>query len=136
MSEENKTIYLRTLKEYFEGGDEAVLEALYADNHVNHFVGVKGAEEWKQFMVPFRVGFSDLHFAVHFQMADEDKVLNCWTAHATHTGDLMGIPATGKKVSFNGMSAARIEDGKVVEEWSSLDMFSLMQQLGAIPPMG
>ena len=53
MSKQNKTIYLRTLKEYFEGGDEAVLEALYADTHVNHFVGVNGAEAWKQFMAPF-----------------------------------------------------------------------------------
>ena len=69
-------------------------------------------------------------------MADEDKVLNCWTAYATHSGDLMGIPATGKNVSFNGMSVGRIEDGKVVEEWTLMDMFSLMQQLGMIPPMG
>jgi steroid delta-isomerase-like uncharacterized protein len=136
MSEENKAIYLRGLKEYFEGGDEAVLEALYPDNHVNHFLGVNGAEAWKQFNVPFREGFTGLHFTVHFQMADEDKVLNCWTAQATHSGDLMGIPASGKEVSFNGMSVGRIEDGKVVEEWTVLDMFGLLQQLGAIPPVG
>ena len=69
-------------------------------------------------------------------MADEDRVLNCWTANATHSGDLMGIPVTGKNVSFNGMSVGRIEDGKVVEEWTLMDMFSLMQQLRVIPPMG
>ncbi len=136
MSEQNKAIYLRILEEYFAGDDEAILRASYADNHVNHFLGISGAEAWIQFMAPFRMGLSDIHFTVHFQMADGDKVLNCWTANAAHTGDLMGIPATGKRVSFNGMSTARIEDGKVVEEWTMLDMLSLMQQLGAIPPMG
>jgi steroid delta-isomerase-like uncharacterized protein len=136
MSEENKNIYSRLLKEYFQDGDEAVIDALYADNHVNQFVGVNGAEAWKKFMVPFQVGLPDLQFTLHFQMADGDKVMNCWTGNATHTGDFMGIAATGKKVSFNGMSVARIENGKVVEEWTVLDMFSLMQQLGAIPSMG
>ena len=132
---ENKTIYRRILKDYFENDDETVLEELYAANHVNHFLGVNGAQAWKQFMVPFREGFPDLHFTIHFQMADDDKVLNCWTAHTTHTGAFMGIPASGKKVSFNGMSVARIEDGKMVEEWSLVDMFSLMQQLEVIPSM-
>ena len=59
---ENKTIYRRILKDYFENDDETVLEELYAANHVNHFLGVNGAQAWKQFMVPFREGFPDLHF--------------------------------------------------------------------------
>jgi predicted ester cyclase len=34
------------------------------------------------------------------------------------------------------MSIGQIENGKVVEEWSVMDVFSLLQQLGAIPPTG
>jgi steroid delta-isomerase-like uncharacterized protein len=136
MSEENKAIYLRILKDFFEGGDAAVIDELYDDKHVNHFMGINGAEAWKQFMVPWRTAYPDVHFELHFQMADGDKVLNSWTAHGTHTGELMGIPATGKKTSFSGISIARIKDGKVIEEWSVMDMFSLMQQLGVIPAMG
>jgi steroid delta-isomerase-like uncharacterized protein len=134
MSTDNKTIYLRLLNEYFAGGNEAVLDATYAENHVNHFVGVNGAQAWKQFMIPFQAAFPDLHFTMHFQMAERDKVLNCWTAHATHRGDFMGIPATGKQVAYNGLSVGRLEGGKVVEEWTLLDMFGLMQQLA--PPQG
>ena len=86
----------------------------------------------EQFLIPFQAAFPDLHFTVHFQMAESDKVLNCWTAHATHRGDFMGIPATGRQVAYNGMSVGRLEGGQVVEEWTLLDMFGLMQQLA--PP--
>ena len=133
---DNKAIYLRLLNDYFAGGDEAVLDTTYAENHVNHFAGVNGAEAWKKFMIPFRAAFPDLHFTVHFQIAEGDKVLNCWTAHATHSGDFMGIPATGRKVAYNGMSVGRMTDGKVVEEWTVMDMFALLQQIGALPGAG
>jgi steroid delta-isomerase-like uncharacterized protein len=136
MSTDNKAIYLRLLNEYFGGGDEAVLDECYAENHVNHFVGVNGAEAWKRYRAPFQAALPDTHFTVHFQMAEGDKVVNCWTAHATNTGDFMGIPATGKQIAYNGISIARFEGGKVVEEWTVMDVFALMQQLGAIPPMG
>ena len=96
------------------GGNEAVLDATYAENHVNHFVGVNGAQAWKQFMIPFQAAFPDLHFTVHFQMGEGNKVLNCWTAHATHRGDFMGIPATGRQVAYNGLSVGRLEGGQVV----------------------
>jgi steroid delta-isomerase-like uncharacterized protein len=135
MATDNKTIYLRILNEYFAGGDETVLDAFYADNHVNHFVGVNGAAAWKQFIIPFRVAFPDMHFTVHFQMADGDKVLNCWTAHATHRGDFMGVPATGRQVNYNGLSVGRFQNGKVVEEWTVMDMLALLQQIGAVPSM-
>ena len=136
MSADNKTIYLRILNEFFSGGNEAVLDEFYAENHVNHSVGVNGAEAWKQYMIPFQAAFPDLHFTAHFQMVEGDQVLNCWTAHATHTGDFMGIPATGKQVAYNGMSVGRFEGGKVVEEWTVMDMFTLLQQLGAMPASG
>ena len=45
----------------------------------------------------------------------------------------MGIPATGRQVAYNGLSVGRLEDGKVVEEWTVMDMLALMQQIGAAP---
>ena len=134
--EEIKAVYRRVLKEYFEEGNEAVADELYPANHVNHTMNIHGPEEWKQFVAPWRPAFPDLRFEIEFQVAEGDMVMNHWMAHATHTGDFMGIPATGKKVSFAGMSVGRIVDGKIVEEWSLMDTFGLMQQLGAIPSPG
>ena len=59
-----------------------------------------------------------------------DKVVIAITLTGTHTGGLMGIPATGKPLKVHGMVLSRLEDGKIVEEWEILDMLGMFQQLG------
>ncbi|HTD64844.1 MAG TPA: ester cyclase, partial [Verrucomicrobiae bacterium] len=54
-------------------------------------------------------------------------------ATGTNTGELNGMPATGKKSSTVGVMTTKFDDGKVVEAWSIFDTFGLMQQLGIIP---
>ena len=51
----------------------------------------------------------------------------------THRGEFQGIPPTGKEVAFSSMKFNRVVDAKVEEHWVELDLFGLMQQLGAIP---
>jgi predicted ester cyclase len=46
---------------------------------------------------------------------------------------LMGIPPTGKHVTLEGITIFRVENGKVVEEWSQADQLVLMRQLGVVP---
>ena len=48
----------------------------------------------------------------------------------------MGIPATGKRVTFSGITINRVSGGKVVEDRTNFDQLGLMQQLGAIPAAG
>jgi predicted ester cyclase len=45
----------------------------------------------------------------------------------------MGIPATGKKISFTETHIVRIANGKAVEHWGNQDDMGTMQQLGVIP---
>ena len=47
----------------------------------------------------------------------------------------MGIPATGKVVTWTCILIARFAGGKCVEDWRSADVLGFLQQLGAIPPM-
>jgi predicted ester cyclase len=58
-----------------------------------------------------------------------DRVV--WTA--THTGDFMGIPATGKQIKVSEMHINRFEGGKLAERWGAWDQLGMMQQLGVIP---
>ena len=62
-----------------------------------------------------------------------DKLVARWSAHGTHTGELMGIPPTGKKVSIGGIAIDHFENGQSVELWEIFDQLGLMQQLGVIP---
>jgi hypothetical protein len=54
----------------------------------------------------------------------------------THKGEFMGIPPTGKSVSFGVIDIIRIAEGKVVEHWGLMDSMAMRQQLGAMPASG
>jgi predicted ester cyclase len=43
----------------------------------------------------------------------------------------MGIPPTGKRVTFTGISITQFIDGEIVEHWAEFDLLGLLQQLGA-----
>ncbi len=75
----------------------------------------------------------DFSFTVEDQMAQGDRVCTRWTWNGRHTGDFMGIPATGKEVSMTGCTIHRCTpDGKITEGWWQYDRLGLMEQLGAL----
>jgi steroid delta-isomerase-like uncharacterized protein len=80
-----------------------------------------------------RAAFPDLSLDVHDIIAERDRVAILYTLHATHDGEMMGIPASGQRVSSEGMVFARLRDGKVTERWGVQDMLTLLQQIGAFP---
>ena len=77
--------------------------------------------------------FPDLHVTVEDLIAEGDKIVGRVTLTGTHQGELLGIPATGKKVAFSEIHIVRISNGKAVEHWEIADIMSMMQQLGVIP---
>jgi predicted ester cyclase len=54
---------------------------------------------------------------------------------ATHTGDLDGIPPTGRRVRVTGIAIALISSSslQIVEEHANSDMLGLLKQIGVIP---
>jgi predicted ester cyclase len=66
-------------------------------------------------------------------LTDGDRVIERTSAAATHTGDFNGIPATDNKVAWTEIHIYRMENGKIAEMWSEVDLLSLLVQLGAIP---
>ena len=89
----------------------------------------------KQMMPAFFTALPDLHYTVEDLIAEGDKVVCRYTWRATHHGEYMGVPATGKVVTMTGIVISRFAGGKVVEDWRQADDLGLLQQLGAIPQM-
>ena len=87
----------------------------------------------QQTVLPFIQAFSDWHGTVDDVIVQGDKVVNRWRGQGTHTGNQMGMPATGKAVTITGITIFRVAGNKIVEEWTQMDVFGLMQQLGVIP---
>jgi len=117
----------------------AVVDEVAGANYVSHSFppGLPpGREGLKAFISAFHTAFPDGHLSVDHMIDSGDTVATRLTFRGTHTGDFMGIPPTGKKVTVPALDMARYADGKLVEHWGGPDQMSLLQQLGVIPAPG
>ena len=136
--EENKAI-LRRAFDFWNTGDASAIDQLIAPDYVLHLGGrpdVTGIDAYRGFYAVYRNAFPDQRWTVEDEIAEGDKIVARWTLRATHSGELMGIPPTGKEVMVTGISIARVANGKLAEGWVQSDILGLLQQIGAIPASG
>ena|SRR5947209_15476757 len=126
-SEANKAIVRRYMEEAWNKGNVDVLDEVFTPELVARLKPLVGA---------FRAAFPDWHCVIDDFVVEGDKVANRWSCTATHTGNLFGIPPTGKSVAVEGITIHEIVDGRIVSDWSQSDQLSLMQQLGVVPSPG
>jgi steroid delta-isomerase-like uncharacterized protein len=93
---------------------------------------VTGAEALKHVWAVLLEAFPDLHLTVEDIIAEGDKVVVRNTVTGTHRGEYMGLPPTGKSVTYNEIFIFRIVDGRIAETWGVVDVLSQMKQLGVI----
>lgn len=67
-------------------------------------------------------------------IAEGDKVAHRMSGEGTHRGVYLGVPPTGRHVTWSAIDIWRIVDGKLAEHWMEADRLGVMQQLGLIPP--
>jgi predicted ester cyclase len=80
--------------------------------------------------------FNPLVFTVEDVVAEGDRVVVRWSQIGTHSGNFMGIPATGKEFTIAGIDIHAVREGRMAEHWHVVDQLALMQQLGLIPAPG
>jgi steroid delta-isomerase-like uncharacterized protein len=131
----NCQVMRRWFDEVWNSGREDTIDELLAPNAPIQGLGaasetVVGTAGFREFYKQLRGAFRDINIVVNEAIGEGDLVAFRWIARATHTGGELGIPATNKKVTFTGMTFARIRGGKVIEAWNNWDMMGLMHQLG------
>jgi steroid delta-isomerase-like uncharacterized protein len=92
-----------------------------------------GAEVLKQVWAVLLRAFPDLHLTVEDLIGEEDKVVARIVVTGTHLGEYMGMEPTGKSIAYDEIFIFRFANGRVVETWGVVDVFSQMKQLGVIP---
>ena len=126
--EQNTAIARRYYEDVWDKGNLAAVEELVAPNIVlNDWA--PGLDGLKKVISGTRVSFPDLHYALEDFIAAGDKVVVRFKFHGTQQGEYRGIAPTGKAISYTGIGIWRLADGKLVEHWSNIDLFGLMQQL-------
>jgi predicted ester cyclase len=135
-SEQNKSIVRRYLEDVWGRGQFGALRELVSQDVVDHDpvpgqpCGLEG-QDWAA--RAFLGSLSNVKMTVEHLVADGDRVVDDWTFTATQTGDLFGMPATGRQFTITGTDESRIAGGKIVELWHREDMLRMMQELGFAP---
>jgi steroid delta-isomerase-like uncharacterized protein len=79
---------------------------------------------------------SGLTMRVHEVVAEGDLVAYRATLSGAHTGELLGMPATGRAFEVQHMHMLRMREGRASEHWATRDDLGMLQQLGIIPAPG
>ena len=138
MSERNKTLAHRFHLEMLQEGRFDLIDKLISPDFVAHVPGLpaefsKGPEGVKKWFAALRAGISNLHNTHYETIAEGDLVLIRWGGTGLHTGNVFGVPASGKPIKITGLDLFRMAGGKIVEMWQEADYLGMMQQMGAIP---
>jgi steroid delta-isomerase-like uncharacterized protein len=78
------------------------------------------------------LAFPDLQLTIGNVVAEGDFVANNFSLQGTHLGEFLGVPATGKTVSFAGVTILRFKDARCVERWSQSDVLGILRQIGGM----
>jgi predicted ester cyclase len=90
-----------------------------------------GPEVYKCEVLKLLKAFPDIRMTIEDIVGEHEKIVVVWTFSGTHGGEFMGIPATRKKVSVDGVTIHHVADGKVIDSlanWDLLGIFSVSAQ--------
>ncbi|HET7767698.1 MAG TPA: ester cyclase [Chloroflexota bacterium] len=139
--EAHKGLAQRFVNELWNAQRLDVADEIFSSDCVPHTYGLdsgsaperRGPRHVKAIVENWRQAFPDWQIAITDLLAEDDRVMLLTTATGTHRGTLMGIPATGKRVTFTGMRVFRIADGRIAEYWVMWDWLGLWRQIGIMP---
>jgi steroid delta-isomerase-like uncharacterized protein len=92
---------------------------------------VVGLDALVSLLKTFYAGMSDLVIDVEDVVGQGDIVFLRTSSHGTHTGELFGIPGSGRPVSYKGIATYYLADGKITREWFNDDMFALINTINS-----
>ena len=116
--------------------DPDLVDQFVAEDYRNHNAFVAdGREANRQFWIAFFAALPDLSATMEDLVTSGDRVVGRFVYRGTHTGELMGVPASGNAVEMRSIDIWRVEDDMFVEHWDELNLLELFQQIGALPPL-
>lgn len=137
MESTNVSIVLDWIERVWNRKEAGAIATYLTADTIAHGMGPNGTalvgiEAFAKAHALFCDAFPDIHITVDTIVAADDKVAAYLTCTATHKGDSLGIPASGKEVIFHAMTIARLENSKILEGWNLIDLLSVFLQAGVM----
>jgi len=137
--EANKSLVLESLEGIWGGHNPNAIDDYIAVDYVHHDPGlplVQDINGYRVFVPATLAAFPDFVSTAEVILAEGDLVAGLFRITGTQLGDYRGLPPTGNGVDYTGIVFFRIENGMIAETWWSLDVLSVLRQLGVIPTPG
>ena len=94
-----------------------IMECL-AENYLDHSpAGARSNRDAVGILKAVSGTFGDLHVTIEDIFSENGMVATRVRYEAVHTGEWMGIAATGRRIAFEALENFRVADGKIVESW-------------------
>ena len=90
-------------------------------------------EGHEAFARAFYAGCPDIRHTLDDVFASGDRLAVRFTIRGTHTGNLFGIPPSGRSVTIVANVLRRVQDGRVAELRGVFDEAGMLRQIGVLP---
>ena len=130
---ENKALVQRFIDDVFVAGRPDAVDALVTKDFVSHGLPGSGPDVMKGAIERTSKGLSNTSMDVQDILGEDNRVAVLLTSTATQSGELMGMPPSGKSYTIEELHLFRVADGRIAEHWHQMDSMGMMRQLGAMP---
>ena len=133
--DDNKSVVEAWMEGWNTRGSSAA-DDLFAETIVDHRIGTPepvtvSRDEFKAALDRLVDQLGHARFDQEEIFGEGDRVLVRWVAHGELQGAWLGLPPTGQPVALRGLNIFRVQDGRIVERWSYIDLADALRQLGA-----
>ena len=130
LADRNRAVALRVFEEIFNQRRPEVAAEIYSPNFRNHGIHSDASLEVDQGWARGELqAFPDLHMTVVKTVAENDLVTILWIFRGTHARyGYGGFPPTGTYMEVRGTTIFRVVEGRIVEEWTTVDFWRLYSQ--------
>jgi predicted ester cyclase len=126
----------RLVRDFFEAiynrGEYHRVREFLTEEYANHNglgFSVMSPDDIARIAEMQRTAFPDLHSTLDDLVAEGDRVVVRGHDDATHLGEFLGYPPTGKPVRFTWLDMFRVQDGRLAESWMETDSDAMYRQL-------
>jgi steroid delta-isomerase-like uncharacterized protein len=135
MSAADEIVVRRFYEEMNNGRRNDIAPELFTADHVMHDPQVPagtGPQGMADVVAVYQQG-AEGHWDIQDIFSADDRVVVRWIGSGRHTGEVNGIPPTGKDVNVDGITIHRMSGGKIAETWEVWDTLTFLRQIGVVP---
>ena len=135
MTHDETVAFLLRRQDNFLRRDVAALTADHTPDGIVHsplFPHVNGTAAIQTSYRTLFTIFPDWELRCDPPIVDGDRAAHPFAARATHVGEFMGLPGTGRRFQIHGCLLYALRDGLIAEERRVYDFTGLLIQLGVL----